>query len=149
MFYKIEEVSTAPATGHAYVLVRFWQTRADFDAALPAALTNDFLMQLRPVGRRIVTDASGHWKRASDGVFIDPQTLSGDDVTEWEREDVARGVAAEIRANIEAYWQRAVSRGDATGTDASNQRMQRDNTDPHGILALPDVRALRGAEVEP
>lgn len=148
MFYKIEEVSTEQTTGQAYVLVRFWQTRADFDAAEPAALTNDFLMQLRPLGRRIVTDANGRWKRASDGVFIDRRTLAGDAATDWELEDVVRDVAAEIRANIAAYWQRAVGRGDATGKDASNPRQARDLTDPHGILALADVIALRGAEVE-
>ncbi|KKL49822.1 hypothetical protein LCGC14_2311650, partial [marine sediment metagenome] len=65
---------------------------------------------------------------------------------EWERETYDRDLPAEIKANIKAYWERAEAKGYLP--DHSNSRIQRDNSDPHGVLARPDVAALRGKEAE-
>ena len=144
MFYKIAEVSTDKASGHTYVLVHFWRDKAD--QGKPPDRINDFLMQLRPTGERVVTNAQG-WLKRKDGVFVDPATL-GPEKPEpaWERETHDRDLPAEIRANIEAYWERAETKG--YPADHSNSRSQRDNSDPYGVLVRPDVAALRGAEVE-
>ncbi len=122
MFYRIEEVSTAKVSGHTYVLVHFWRDKAD--QGKPPDRINDFLMQLRPTGTRL----------------IDP------DNPDKGTETYDRDLPTEMQANIEVYWQRA----EGTGYPANhaNLAIQRDNSDPHGVLARPDVAALRGAEVE-
>ncbi len=146
MIYKIVEVSTDKASGHTYVLVHFWRRKADARANKPPRRVNDFLMQLRPTGVRVVTDANGWFKR-KDGVFIDPETLDPEvPEPEWERENYDRDVPAEIRANIEAYWERAEAKD--FPAEHSDPRIKRDNSDPHGVLARPDVAALKGAKVE-
>ncbi len=151
MVYKIVEVSTDKASGHTYVLAYFWRRRAAYQTGKPAGRVNDFLMQLRPTGERIVTNVQGWPKRKSGGVFVDPATLGPEKPEpEWERETVDRDLPAEIRANIEAYWGRA-EEAEAGGkpypANHTSPRIQRDNSDPHGVLARPDVAALRGAEV--
>ena len=146
MFYRIEEVSTDKASGHAFMLVRFWAKKADRTANKPPRRVNDFLMQLRPTGVRIVTDENG-WLKLKDGVFIDPDTLDPEKPQpEWERETFDRDLPAEMKANIEAYWERAEAKG--YPVDHANASIQRDESDPHGVLARPDVAALRGAEAE-
>ncbi len=146
MLYKIVEISTDKASGHTYALVHFWRRKADQKAGKPPARINDFLMQLRPTGERVVTNAQG-WLKRKDGVFVDPDTLNpGKPEPEWERETIDRDLPAEIKANIEAYWMRAEGKG--YPSDQADPRIQRDNSDPHGVLARPDVAALRGAEVE-
>ena len=164
MYYEIVEVSTAVASGHTYVLVNFWQSRADHDAAQPSFLTEEFLMQLRPTGRRVVTDGRG-WMKRADGVFVDPETLDRDTSEPvWERETFTRDLPAEIRVNVERYWQNTAMpqklSGDHTG-DASKPLYRdgkrvpqgsavvaRDNSDPQLVLARADVEALRGATFE-
>ncbi len=147
MFYEITEVSTDAASRHTYVLVHFWASKADHDAAKPPVLINDFLMQLRATGDQIVTNAEGHMKRKDTGEFVDSATLQPGAVQpEWERETVDRDTPAEIRVNIEAYWARAQVRGD-TG-DKSDWRIHRDASDPHGVLAKPGVAALSGTAAE-
>ncbi len=151
MFYKIVEVSTDKASGHAFVLAHFWRRRADYQTGKPPDRINDFLMQLRPTGVRVVTDENG-WPKRKDGVFIDPDTLGPEKPEpEWERETVDRDLPAEMKANIEAYWARA-EEAEAGGkpypANHANASIQRDNSDPHGVLARPDVVALRDAKVE-
>ena len=146
MFYKIVEVSTDKASGHTYVLVHFWLTRGDFSRNKPPFRKNDFLMQLRPTEERAVTNIDG-WPNAQNGTFIDPSTLGLDQPQpEWELETVNRDLPAEIKANIEAYWQRTLIK--PLPLDHTNPRIQRDESDPHGVLARPDVTALRGARVD-
>ena len=146
MLYKIVEVSTDKASGHLYCLVHFWSRKADARANKPPRRVNDFLMQLRPTGQRVVTDAQG-WLKRKDGVFVDPDTLDPEKPEpEWERETFDHDLPAEIKANIEAYWQRALI--EPFPFDHTSHRIQRDNSDPHGVLARPDVAALRGAEAE-
>ena len=146
MLYKIVEVSTDKASGHLYCLVHFWRRKADVRANKPPRRVNDFLMQLRPTGQRVVTDAQG-WLKRKDGVFVDPATLDLEKPEpEWERETFNRDLPAEIRANVEAYWERAEAKG--YPADHTNASIKRDNNDPHGVLARPDVVALRGKEAE-
>ncbi|KKK80560.1 hypothetical protein LCGC14_2822280 [marine sediment metagenome] len=124
MLYKIVEVSTDKASGHLYCLVHFWRRKGHHTAGKPPARINDFLMQLRPTGERIV----------------DP------DKPELGTETFDRDLPAEIKANIEAYWARAEAKG--YPPDHANVSIQRDNSDPHGVLVRPNVAALRGAGVE-
>lgn len=147
MFYKIVEVSTSKASGHTYVLVHFWRDKAAFDAEKPPDRINDFLMQLRSIGQRVVTNAEGWPKRKADGKFVDPGTLGPDKLQpEWERETFGRNLPAEIKANIEAYWQRAEA--GKFPADHTDSRIRRDESDPHGVLARPDVQVLTTVEVE-
>ena len=147
MFYKIVEVSTDRASGHLYCLVHFWLNREDFTKRKPPFRKNDFLMQLSPVGERVITNIDGWYKRLSDGVFIDPETVDPEQPEpEWERETFDRDLPAEIKANIESYWQRVLIL--PIPFDHTSHRIQRDESDPHGVLARPDVTALRGAKVE-
>lgn len=129
MFYKIVEVSTDKASGHTYVLVHFWRKKENHQAGKPPVRINDFLMQLRPMATRL----------------IDP------DKPELGRETFDRDLPTQIKANIEAYWDRAET-AEKTDTpypaDHRNQRIERDDSDPHGVLARADVAALRGTEVE-
>ncbi len=122
MFYKIAEVSTDKASGHTYVLVHFWRDKAD--RGKPPDRINDFLMQLRPAGTRLV----------------DP------DEPELGRVVFDRDLPSEIKANIKAYWTRAEAK--AFPTDHTSPAIQRDQSDPHGVLARSDVAALRGAGLE-
>ncbi|KKN69024.1 hypothetical protein LCGC14_0444960 [marine sediment metagenome] len=153
------------ATGLTYVLAEFWATKADFDAAKPVLLTEEFMMQLRPTGRRIVTNEDG-WLKTTGGAFIDPETLDSEQPEpKWEREIVTRDVPAEIEENIAAYWEKAKAlnlSGDHT-SDATKplykdgklvpQKLttplvERDATDPHSILKRADVKALKGKGFE-
>jgi hypothetical protein len=49
VFYQIDEVSHSQIMefDYTYVLVRAWDTEAQFDAGEPPKRTNDFLMQLK------------------------------------------------------------------------------------------------------
>ncbi len=123
MLYKIVEVSTDKASRHTYVLAHFWRRRADYQTGKPPVRSNDFLMQLRPTGTRL----------------IDPDN-PGEGLETYDRD-----LPAEMKANIEAYWERAEAK--SYPASHSDTRIQRDNSDPHGVLARPDVAALRGAEV--
>ena len=147
VFYRIAEVSTAKASGHTYVLVDFWPSRAAFERGDAPVLTNDFLMQLRPTGQRIITRADG-WLELLDSSYADPSAETTLEIAsdQFKRETVYRNIPTEIRANIEAYWKRAQARGD-TGNKV-DPRIQRDESDPHGVLARPGVKALRGVGVE-
>lgn len=162
MVYEIEDISTDKASGHTYVLVHFWPdaiARARGDAPV---LVNDFLMQLRPTGERVVTDSQGRWKR-KDGSFIE---LSGPDAPEFvdraelEIETFERSVTLEIAANIERFLQRAERDqylGDHTHRDGSAPMVVKgqiipqgkfdldldDAHDPYNVLKHPDVSALK------
>ncbi len=146
MLYRIVEVSTDKASGHTYVLVHFWGEKAAFNVAKPPDRINDFLMQLRPTGERIVTNTAG-WPKREDGVFVDPETLDPEKPEpKWEWETFDRDLPAEIKVNIEAYWHRAEAKG--YPANHTSRYIQRNESDPHGVLARPDVTVLRDAEVE-
>lgn len=146
MLYKIVELSTVEGSDLTYALVHFWRTKADHDAGKPWARRESFGMQLTPIGVSIVINAKGWPKRKSDGVFINPMTIEPGKEPEWEREPYNRDLLTEIKANIEAYWLRAEVKD--YPADHADPRIQRDDSDPHGVLARTDVRALRGVVME-
>jgi len=146
MFYKVIEVSNHTDSGFLYLKVAFWSNRGDFILGRPSVVLDDFILgHLQQIGRRIITDALGRWKRKSDGQFIDPTTLPINDLTEWDREDFAVDVKADIQRTILAFWQTAQAKG---WTGDRTTRGTRDVNDPRGFLARPDIQSLRGAEVD-
>jgi hypothetical protein len=138
MIYKIVEIATAKQARETYVLVHFWEKAADVGRK-PPVLINDFIMSLRPT---IATEAG----------------------------EVECDVPGALRENILAYWERAQKhgwRGDhssAVGraTQAFTEKgrvlrpvgtmivapIERDQSDPQGILKRPDVQALRDQTFE-
>src|SRR3990172_5631185 len=74
MVYTKLEVSTHADSGHTYVLVHFWADAAARDRGEAPSLVNDFLMQLRPTGERIVPNAAGHFQ-LKDGSFISREEI--------------------------------------------------------------------------
>jgi hypothetical protein len=155
MFYKIVEITTAKQARETYLLVHFWESAEDMARGKSPVLINDFVMQLRPTTTRLKEGVE-----AIEGIEVRPEDL----------EIVERDVPGEMRENILAYWQRAQKhgwRGDhssATGrvTQAFTEKgrvlrpvgtmivalIERDQTDPQGILKRPDVQALRDQTFE-
>ena len=143
---KIIELRTDRATGHAYLLIHFWQTKAARTRGDPPFLIEDFLMQLRPTGTRLIDEDNP----ALGTVPFD------------------RDLPAEIRGNIRAYIAEAEQhsyRGDNSSRNATGgeffakgrmvrpsgrpiTRIERDSSDPHGVLAKPEVVALRDKDVD-
>ena len=143
---RIIELRTDRATGHAYLLVHFWQTKAARTRGDPPFLIEDFLMQLRPTGTRLIDEGNP----ALGTVPFD------------------RDLPAEIKQNIRAYVAEAEKlgyRGDNSSQTATGgeffakgrlvrpsgrpiKAIQRDSSDPHGVLAKPEVVALRGKDVD-
>lgn len=159
MEYRIREISTEKSSGLLYVLVDF------YDGGRDPVLTNDFLMAVRDESERFIEDSNG-W-RSVNGVFEFPyEEVDGEWVEKdrkWDRETFKVDVPAIIKANIEAYWERASARkltGDHTG-DASKPLLrdgkpvvqrasvvfERDQSDLRGVLARDDVQALKNARI--
>jgi len=68
LIYVIKEIARETSAGHTYVLVDFWQTRAQFDGGRPPTLTNDFIMAaLFPDTARTQIDGNirAYWRAAS------------------------------------------------------------------------------------
>ncbi|KKN82263.1 hypothetical protein LCGC14_0310760 [marine sediment metagenome] len=147
VLYKIREISTVKDSRLTYVLVDFWTGRANFERGKPPILINDFLMQLHTTSVRIVTRADGRLKLL-DGTFVDPKAETTRDIPndQFDRETVDHDLPDEMKANIEAYWKRAQARGDIGSK--LDPRIHRDQSDPEGVLAKPEVRALVGADIE-
>ncbi len=145
---RIIEITTDKRTGETYVLVRFWKTKAARERNDRPFLVEDFVMPLRPIGTRL----------------IDPEHL------ELGSEEFARDLPAEIRGNIRAYVERAERLGYAGDNTSGEARTgasfsvdgvvvreagkllveprKRDESDPHGVLAKPEVTALRDNDVD-
>ena len=143
---KIIELRTGRATGNAYLLVHFWRTKATRTRGDPPFLIEDFLMQLRPTGTRLIDE---------DNPALGTEMFD-------------RDLPAEIRANIRAYIvtaERGGFRGDNSSRNATGgeffakgrrvrpsgrpiTRIERDSSDPHGVLAKPEVVALRGKNMD-
>ena len=142
---KIIEVRKEYNTGHTYVLVLFWRSKAARGRSDPPYLIEDFLMQLRPTGTRVIDEGN---------------PLAGS-------EAFNRDLPAEIKENIRSYIVRAEKfdyHGDNSSKTASGGEffakgrrvraqglpitsIERDNSDPHGVL-LPEVVAMRGRNVD-
>jgi hypothetical protein len=126
---NIVEVSTDTATGGTYVLARFWKTKAARGRRDKPFLVNDFVL-----------DMTG----------VDPEP--------------------EIRAQVHAYAARAEVHGyegdhssanavtsEAFSVNGVEQRRKgamvpgaraRDESDPHGVLAKPEVQELIGKDID-
>lgn len=131
--YKIVEISTQEKTGLTYFLVHFWRTAGGKPDRI-----NDFLMQLRTTVTRIVTSGE-QWKK-SDGTLVDrPETI--DDPSEWMWETLDNDLPAIIDKNIKAYWDRAEK--NEYPVVHSDSRIERDNSDPYGVLARNDVMDMK------
>ena len=123
---KIIEVSTDKKTGHTYVLVHFWRTKAARGRSDPPYLIEDFLMDLRPDVdpgipaiiraniRRFVGEAEKH-------------SMRGDNSS---RNATGGEVFADGRL-IRPAGRPIVKR-------------ERDQSDPHRVTAIAAVRAMRG-----
>ncbi|MHC4066738.1 MAG: hypothetical protein ACYSUI_19860 [Planctomycetota bacterium] len=126
---KIDEISTATATGGTFVLARFWKTRAARTRGDKPFLTNSFVL-----------DTTG----------VVPEE--------------------EIRKQVHAYAERAETLGYAGDHSAASatagdaffeggkeirragagvlEPTQRDESDPHGVLARPEVQDLIGKDID-
>ena len=167
MFYRINEVSTIAEAEFTYFHVDFWRRKAEFDAAQPPFLTNDFHMQLQSEGEREVVRDDG-WIKLTSGEYISPRQVRAREVAgevlETAKEPVTHDLRAQILTNIENYWA-AAQLGELSGDHTGDSRKQlywrnrpitqkptpvivRDNSDPKGVLAREDVKDLRGKEIE-
>ncbi len=125
MYYRINEVSTIAATGNTYVHVDFWRRKSQFDRGEPPFLTNDFMMHLRPDQdpntRQAMLDAIvAYWGRATRSGFSGDHT--GDPTKPLKR------------------------KGQLVRQASTTRTPTRDNSDPHGVLAKPEVTDLRSFE---
>ena len=140
---KIIEVSTGK--GHTYILVHFWQTEAARTGGGPPYLIEDFLMQLRPIGTRLLDEGN---------------PLAGSETYD-------RDLPAEIKENIRAYIVEAEKhdyRGDnSSQTSAGGEfyakgkrvrpkntpitAIKRDQSDTNGALK-PEVKAMQGKNLD-
>lgn len=150
MFYRIRSISTAKATGLAYIIVDFYQSFQDAAQGKAPVLSNDFLMGLRDTEVRVPTDVLGRVKLQS-GAFIHTEVevegewvpLPEDPADPYQRQTVTLRVPNTIHDNIRRYMVRSEARGD-TGNKVG--QVEHDESDPHGILARPDVQALVGKD---
>lgn len=167
MYIHIKEVSTAKDTGLTYILADFWRTKTDYDKGQKAFLTNDFLMQLRPTGQRIIMRADG-WLKLTSGDYISPRIAQAkEEVGEklsYEREAVTNDLRTQILDNIRNYWQSMKDSGlsgDHTGDSTKplywrdklvvqkpTPAIVRDDSDPHQVLEREDVVGLRDTKIE-
>ena len=153
LYPRIDEVTTDKRTGETYVRVRFWKTEAARAREDTPFLVEDFVMPLRPTGTRL----------------IDP------DDPDRGTEEFARDLPAEIRGNISRYIERAEKygyEGDNTSGDNTpgggrtaapfsvegrlvreagkfrKEPRERDESDPHDVLAKPEVTDLRDKDLD-
>jgi len=94
---------------------------------------------LRTTGTRIAKNARGEWKR-KDGTFYtpDPNGKTHPPLSEFEIETFA----VDPLAVIEETVSRALARGVRLSAKPDS-RLQRGESDPHGILSAPTVAAKR------
>lgn len=144
MYGEIKEVSTVEGTSLTYVLVDFWLTQASHDRGDDPVGDNDFMMELVTTTTRIVTDAQGKLRRA-DGVFVAREDVVGGE--DWTMETVSLDLAKLIRANIQDYLSRRVANPTAFPAWHATPTIQRDQTDPRGVLAKAEVKTLAGTVV--
>lgn len=125
---KIVEVSTDQKTGETYVLVHFWRTKAGRTRGDRPFLIEDFIMRLR-LGGDLPAEI-----RANIGRFIrdaERYAYAGDNSSQ-----AARGGAFSAHGKL--------VRPEGTPIQA----VVRDTSDPHGVLAEPEVAALPGKDID-
>ena len=129
-----------------YVLVHYWGGQA----LGPPVLIEDFYMAMRDEDTRIVEDAEGYGTTESGKrVRLWSAKYVEDPADPLVRETVKVDVPAQIRENIEARWERAQANGE-TGdkTWPLKTRPKLVTSDPAGILARTDVKAMKGKDYE-
>lgn len=146
MFLNCPITARDVTTQLIYVSCDFWLDRANQQAGEPPILQNDFLMQIAPTVRSILTQG-GRWVRL-DGVRVDPANVTeADDLIGWQYTTTNKTNAAtidEVEQNILNYWARAKAnnyRGDQRSFRSLSQ------ADPDGTLSK--ILAFRGAHDYP
>ncbi len=125
---KIIEVTTEKKTGETYVLVHFWRTKAARTRGDLPFLIEDFIMRLRPGG-----DLPAEI-RANIGNFIRDAERYG-----YEGDNSSRTASG---GAFSAHGKTVR----VAGTPI--QAVVRDVSDPHGVLAKPEVAALPGKDID-
>ena len=118
MYYQVQRVQRLKAAGPDayYLLVDCWLTKLAFENGRPPRLTEEFGIQRRAVGRRVVQDAAGFLVTAT-GDHIDPAGIP-DPEPVWLYETFAVDLRGAFRSVIEASLReqlRAGWSGDHTG----------------------------------
>lgn len=123
MLYRINEITREKISGDTFVLVDFWQTRADFEASRPAYLTNDHVMSLSDApspADEIDRNIRAYWREA---------------------------VAHEWRGNHTADTAKPLYQKDIRVRQRATPGLQRDTTD-NGVIKRQDVQDLVGVGTE-
>jgi len=148
LYPKIVEVSTDKATGSTYVLVRFWLTEAARTAGKTPYLVEDFVMQLRPTGTRLIDPDDD--TKGSESYVIDIPAAIKDNIkryiVEAERlgyqgDNTSRKATASTSFKVGGVTKR--KKGARIFTP-----VVRDQSDPHGVLAKPEVKDMEGKDVD-
>jgi hypothetical protein len=122
MLARVEHVGVHRPTGLIYADVSYWQ---DTTTGNKPALRNDFLIQVGPSAKRVVTDPAGRIGTVS-GKWLTPQVeVDGDwrprresPTDPWLRETNDLGQRAQVIDVIAAYGRRAAGTvGDNRGVD--------------------------------
>ena len=146
MIYKIIDLKAVDKKGLIYVLVHFWEDRAQM-ALSPPVLRNDFYMRLLSENVRVVVDSDGYARTVS-GVRVSLTRPYEEDPNDLlVRETVPFDVPQRIKENIVAYMRRSGSeRGNKTWPVKTRSKLV--VSDPRGILDRADVKALKGKDFE-
>jgi len=141
--YRITDVKTIGVG--TYVKVSIWRTKAAAARGDPPSIVNEHIMNLKPVRQRAVKDGRGYTLRQS-GVYASPRAPA-DDADPPVKENVNVDVRAEIEANVKRFIDRAHQRA-LPDLDMSDPGLKPTAADPRGILARPDVAAVKGKNLE-
>ena len=142
MRYRNIEQSTHIASGRPYFLVYFW--RGTSTAGQPDRIEEFIVDPTLPV-TRVKANAQGQFQRAA-GTWVDrPDVI--ENKADWTWETVTLPMSARVKQAIERYWVDAELNGypqdhRTPGVGA------RDLSDPHGVLARPDVRAMKNVVIQ-
>lgn len=141
--YRITDVKTIGAG--TYVKVNIWRTKAAAARGDPPNIINEHIMNLKSVRQRNVTNKDGYTLRES-GVYASPRAPA-DPTDPPVKENVDVDVRGEIEGNIKRFIDRAIQTG-LPDLDMSEPAWVPDNTDPRGILARPDVQAVKNKNID-
>lgn len=129
MYYEISSAESLD-NDQTRTVVLFWATRADYlrdRNKTNYLLREDFVCNVQGTGRRIITNAEGHWK-LTDGTFVDPETLDPEQQYEFERETFEVDVPAVLLENIERYLDTVRDDGDTNAGRIIRGELRGDRT---------------------
>lgn len=146
MIYKIIDLKAVDKKGLIYVLVHFWEDRAQM-TSVPPILRNDFYMRLLSENVRVVVGSDGYARTVSGARVSLTRPYEADPDDPLVRETLPFDVPQRIKENIVAYMERAgEERGDKTWPVKTRAKLVA--SDPKGILDRADVKALKGRDFE-